>query len=106
MQANARVIIVPFDISLSLGDKFYKRYKNFIKLAQAAEIPIWSLEAAFANLPFSQLKVNNQDSHPNEFANRIAAEEIAKQLLSEFHSKACTLLTRGSGKPADDRAYQ
>jgi len=70
-QGNAFVRIVPFDISTSRGGWFRIRYRNFVNVAEAAKIPTWSLETVFANLRFSMLAVNNQDGHPNEFANRI-----------------------------------
>ena len=33
---------------------------------------------------FDDIVVNGMDAHPNELANRVAAEEIAKQLLREL----------------------
>jgi len=40
-----------------------------------------TIENVFDDFQFSQLVVNGMDAHPNELANRVAAEEIAKQLL-------------------------
>jgi len=85
-QRGAFVRVVPFDIRLTLGDAFRNRYRNFINAAVASEIPVWSLEKTFNNFQYSQLVVNNFDSHPNELAHRIAAEAIAKQLFKNIYS--------------------
>jgi len=105
-QSNAFVRIVPFETGIPLGDSFRNRYRNFVNAAAAAKIPTWSLESSFSNLQFSQIVVNNQDSHPNELANFIAAEEIADQLLKEFHSEVCVLLANSTGIHVDNRAYR
>ncbi len=74
---GALVWVVPFDISIVSESHRNSRYKDFVVQLEAAGIPVISLEAAFEKFEFSKLKVNKYDSHPNGFANRIAAEKAA-----------------------------
>lgn len=95
---GAFVRVVPYNLSVILGDEFRSRYVNFIQAAVASHVPVWSLESVFDNFDYSQLVVNNLDRHPNELANRIAAEDIAKRLITEYYT-----ISNGLGDSGDDR---
>jgi len=81
---GALVRVIPFAIDITFKDTLRDRYQSFLDECEVANIPVWSIEKVFDNFQFSQLVVNNMDTHPNELANRVAAEEIAKQLLREL----------------------
>jgi hypothetical protein len=85
-QSGASVRVVPFDVSLVASDQSRRRYHDFINTLAGAKIPTWSLENAFDHLPYSHIVNNSNDGHPNEIANGIAAEEIAKQWAEDFYN--------------------
>jgi hypothetical protein len=87
-QYGATVRVVPFEIDP--GSQFRARYKLFVPWATAAGIPVCSLEHTFDGYSLPQLTVNALDGHPNELANRLAADATF-QCLSPLVSQSITL---------------
>ena len=83
-QHGAFVRVIPFAIDIMFEDSLRDRYQTFLEKCKASNIPVWSIENVFDDFQFSQLVVNDMDAHPNELANRVAAEEIAKLLQREL----------------------
>jgi len=84
-KADALVWVVPFDISVVSETARLSRYNEFVNQARAFGIPVIPLDNEFEGFQISQLTVNKFDSHPNEFANRIAAEEAAKSINEKIN---------------------
>jgi hypothetical protein len=85
---GAVVMIVPFDIRLSLGDPFRARYERFVRAAMASNLPVLSLASILSAQPYSRLTTNRLNPHPNELANRIGADVIVQELLKEMRMTA------------------
>lgn len=80
--SGAAALIVPFDIGVTADAGLRRRYQTFIAAARAMEIPVIELDAAFAGEEFARLSINVLDRHPNELANRIAADAVAPTIAS------------------------
>lgn len=52
------------------------------------KVPHLDLQPAFSGQPGKTITVNSHDAHPNERANRIAAEEINRFLMEQIEKKA------------------
>lgn len=81
VEAGASVVVVPFEISTVVDAEVRSRYKSFVERTIKAGIPALSIENAFTGHQYDQLTVNTLDRHPNEHANRLAAEAVGKQLV-------------------------
>jgi lysophospholipase L1-like esterase len=88
-QAGTTVLVVPFEIDTT--PQFRKRYAHFIQNAVAAGLPLCSLEHTYDGYQPPQLTVNALDGHPNELANRLAAETVVKCLAPSLHTGASPL---------------
>lgn len=82
-QGGATFELVPIDIGFVLEPKLRDRYRNFVQQAQTSQIPVCSLGKAFDGFAYRDLTVNALDGHPNEKANRLAADVVAECLLKE-----------------------
>ena len=82
---GANMLIVPFDLSFSVQHRALLRYQEFVRQAQARGIPVCSLEHTWDGLPYRSLAVSSTDGHPNEAADRLAADAIAKCFLASPH---------------------
>ena len=78
------VRVVPFAIGITTNSKYRHRYENFVNAAIVFKIPVLSLESAFQDYKFSDLRVNKLDGHPNELANSVAAKETARQIFRDM----------------------
>ena len=77
-QNGATVKVVPFEIDP--GTQFRVRYQRFLEQATEAQLPICSLQHTFERYNLRELTVSPLDGHPNEFADRLAADTIAQCL--------------------------
>lgn len=84
---GASVWVVPFDIAVVSEDKRLARYERFVSQAKGLEIPVLPIDPEYNGFQFSQLVVNKFDAHPNERANRIAAEGVAKIIIDEISNQ-------------------
>jgi hypothetical protein len=82
--SGARIAIVPLDIGPAFDDHARRRYLKFVRRAQDAGVPVWSVEAVFAGYSRNALAVNRLDGHPNEFANALAARGVAERIVTEW----------------------
>ena len=85
--AGAVVGIVPFDHAATLVPAFRSRDERFVSRARTAGLPVWPVDGAFAGLAFSQLTVNGLDGHPNELADRLAAEAVVGPLVAALERR-------------------
>lgn len=77
-QDGATVRVVPFEIDP--GTQFRVRYQRFLEQAAEAGLPICSLQHTFDGYSLRQLTVSPLDGHPNELADRLAADAVAQCL--------------------------
>ena len=77
---GAFVVVVPFDILTVADAEARLRYRSFVERTTKAGIPILPIANAFTDHQYGQLTVNTLDPHPNEHANRLAAEAVDTQL--------------------------
>ncbi len=82
-QTGATVRVVPFDVTIGVDHKARGRYLEFVQQARAYGISICSLEKGFDGFAYRSLTVNGLDGHPNETANRLAADEVADCLTTK-----------------------
>jgi len=85
-RAGALVGIVPFDQTVAEEASSRERDGRFTAQALASGLPVWRVDQAFAGLRLAQLRVNSLDGHPNELANRLAAEAVLPQLITALHT--------------------
>jgi len=78
--------IVPFDHTVAADTVNRHRYERFAGRALAAGLPVWPIGQAFEGWRLSQLIVNALDAHPNELANRLAAEAAQPQVLAALRA--------------------
>ena len=83
-QAGALVRVVPFDVATTANADVSRRYEDFVNRAVAFGIPVWSISQAFTGYDFNQLTVNKLDRHPNELANRLAADLVIERALLDL----------------------
>jgi len=81
-QGGARVLVVPYDLSVTLQQNSRDRYKDFLRQTQSAGIPICSLEHTWEGYTFRELTLSPTDGHPNEGSIRMAADAVSKCLLA------------------------
>jgi hypothetical protein len=79
--AGAGAVVVPFDNQVGAGEQPRSRYDAFVRRAEALGVPVCGIAAAFANRDSAELRVNSLDGHPNELANRLAAEAAVSCLV-------------------------
>jgi hypothetical protein len=79
--SGALTALVPLDIAPVLSPRYQARMDNFVRQARAAGIPVLRVDSAFAGHSFADLAVNTLDAHPNELANRLAAQAVSGQLV-------------------------
>ena len=82
-QAGATVAVVPFEIGILENEGVRQRYVNFVRRCINRDIPVLPITSgAYTGYNFRQLIVNVLDRHPNELANRLAAEAVTNQFPS------------------------
>ena len=81
-RAGAEVRLIPYEIRAE-DDTARRRHDRFVAAVAARGIRVWSVMDAFAGHTFSDLRVNALDAHPNELANRLLAERLARLLRNE-----------------------
>jgi hypothetical protein len=79
-EGGAVVGIVPFDPEVRSAAGIRLRDERFIAAAEATGLPVWPTAQAFGALPHAALTVSARDRHPNELANRVAAEAVCPAL--------------------------
>ena len=77
-QGGAQVLVVPYDLAVTLQPNAQVRYKEFLRQTQANGIPICSLERTWEGHSFSELTLSPTDGHPNEGSIRLAADAITQ----------------------------
>ena len=77
-QAGAKVLVVPYDMAVTLQPNAQVRYKEFLRQAEANRVPVCSLEHTWDGHSFSELTLSPRDGHPNEGSIRLAADAIGK----------------------------
>jgi hypothetical protein len=80
-QDGALVKVVPFD--LPSAPYYRDRYTAFIQQAETAGIPVCSLQHTFDGQSLQALTLNAIDAHPNELANRLAADSVVRCLAQD-----------------------
>jgi hypothetical protein len=91
---GGHLAVVTFPFLHALGPSYEYRavHKQLDQLWLELGVPHLDLLPVFGGLPSSQVTVNRYDAHPNERANRLAAEAIDQWLQRLNTSRA-----RGSG---------
>jgi hypothetical protein len=69
--------LIPINLESLRVPKLRERYRLFLRQARSTGLPTCSLDGAFDGFPFRDLTVNVVDNHPNERANRLAADAVA-----------------------------
>lgn len=77
---GASVFVVPIDVSVARSGGPRPGHRNFVRLADKAEIPLISALEVFKGAEYNELIVNWLDHHPNERAIRIVAAHVADEL--------------------------
>ena len=77
---GASVFVVPIDASVARSGGLRPGHRNFVRLAEEAEIPLIPALEVFKGAEYDGLIVNWLDLHPNERAYRIAATHVADEL--------------------------
>jgi hypothetical protein len=79
---GGHLAVVTFPFLHALGPNYEYRFihDQLNRLWQELGVPQLDLLPFYEGLPSSQLTVNRYDAHPNERANQLAAEAIAKWL--------------------------
>jgi hypothetical protein len=94
-QAGAVVGIVPFDHTVALGGVIRRSHDTFVNRARMVGLPVWPVDVAFGGSEFSALTVNRLDWHPNELADRLAAERVAEQAVATLERERPSTHLRG-----------
>jgi hypothetical protein len=81
-QKGARVLVVPYDLAVTLQPRAQLRYKDFLVQAQAHGLSTCSLEHTWEGHTFRELTLSSTDGHPNVGSIRLASDAIAKCLLA------------------------
>jgi hypothetical protein len=74
------VVTFPFLNALGPNYEYRSIHDKLDQLWLELRVPHLDLLSVFENLPSAQVTVNRYDAHPNEHANRLAAEAIDKWL--------------------------
>lgn len=79
---SSRVVaIVPFNIGVAGSTSVHSNYNRFVMAAIAHGLPIWPAgQEVFGGHAYEDLVVNGLDSHPNELAHRLLADNIADRM--------------------------
>lgn len=77
---GAVVRVAPFEYDPS--PRIARRYQFFVQHAEAAGIPLCSLQNSFHGRSLRRLTVNSLDGHPNELANQLATQSVVDCLSS------------------------
>lgn len=86
-EAGASVAVVPFEIGVIENEGIRSRYDKFVRRCVDHGIPVWPIKTdAFAGYDIQQLSVNVLDRHPNELANRLAAQAVFNEFASAYLS--------------------
>lgn len=80
--SGAAVVIVPFELTVMLGERYLERYGDFLARLGDARLPTVDLARAFAGHAYAELTVNRLDRHPNPLANRLAAHATTRQMIA------------------------
>lgn len=88
--SGATVVVVPFDAGVIAEEQLVRRYRTFFEAAEAAGLPLCSLEHAFDGRPYDAVTVNKFDRHPNELGHRLGAEAAARCLLARMPAGGTT----------------
>lgn len=99
--AGASVIVIPFDIAIAVDTQQRSRYQDFVERLTKAGVPTLSIMDAFSGYAYERLTVNVLDGHPNELANRLAAEAVDQRLARGFDGR---LLQGSDGAPNSKKA--
>ena len=83
-QVELRVVIFPFLTELGNDYPFAKAHRKIMSFCETKGVKSLDLEPAFRRHAGESLTVNRFDSHPNERAQRIAADAIRDGLLSDL----------------------
>lgn len=78
--SGAAVVIVPFELTVLIGDHHLARYREFLARLDGASLPAVDLARAFDGHAYAELTVNRLDRHPNPLANRLAALATSRQV--------------------------
>lgn len=81
-QGGARVLLVPYDLAVTVQQNARDRYKDFLRQTKSLGIPTCSLEHTWEGHTFRELTLSSTDGHPNEGSIRMAADAISKCLLT------------------------
>jgi hypothetical protein len=86
---EARLIVVTFPFLSSLGKNYeYETiHKNLDNFWKSQKIPHLDLLPVYRNLDPSDLVVNKYDAHPNEYAQKLAADAINHFLAKEIQKR-------------------
>ena len=82
-QSGARVLVVPYDLAVTVQQNARDRYKDFLVQTQSVGIRTCSLEHTWDGHTFRELILSSTDGHPNEDSIRMAADAISKCLLAD-----------------------
>jgi hypothetical protein len=85
-QGGAKVLVVPYDLTVTLQQNARDRYKDFLRQTQSVGISMCSLEHTWEGHTFRELTLSSTDGHPNEGSIRMAADAISKCLLANAGS--------------------
>jgi hypothetical protein len=86
-QSGARILVVPYDLAVTLQGSARDRYKDFLRQTQSVGIPVCSLEHTWDGHTFRELTLSPTDGHPNEGSIRMAADAISTCLLPNVPDK-------------------
>ena len=89
---GGRLLVVTFPY-MDVPLRFKSAHEQLDRYWKEQGVPHLDLLATFSNLPPAKLVVNPHDSHPNEYANGLAAEAIDEFLKQEIANR-----TEGDGK--------
>jgi hypothetical protein len=81
-QGGARVLVVPYDLAITVQQTARDRYKDFLRQTQSLGIPTCSLVHTWEGHTFRELTLSSTDGHPNEGSIQMAADVISKCLLA------------------------
>lgn len=79
-----RMVLFPFMQNLGPEYGYREVHTKLVEYCREAGIPVLDLEPAFREHADENLTVNPFDAHPNERANRIAADAIHRELLGDL----------------------
>lgn len=80
-QAGAQVLVVPYDLAVTIQANAQVRYTEFLRQTVANHVPTCSLEHTWEGHSFRELTLNPRDGHPNEGSIRLAADAISKCMM-------------------------